>query len=144
MGKIEEIKKKNKLLAIIIRNNYKCEGVDFLTPNEYSQQVAYMRHPAGKKIDAHLHNMVHRNVVITQEVLFIKKGILRVDFYDEYEEYLESRKLYSGDIVLLISGGHGFQVLEEVEMVEVKQGPYSGENDKRRFPGVGNEQIRCI
>ncbi len=141
MGHVEEVKKKNKLLAMIIRNDYSCEGVDFITPNEYSQQVAYMHHPKGKVIDAHVHNLVHRNVVMTQEVLFIKKGILRVDFYDEYEDYLESRNLKAGDIILLVSGGHGFRVLEDVEMVEVKQGPYAGENDKKRFASVQEDQI---
>lgn len=78
---------------------------------------------------------------MTQEVLFVKKGILRVDFYDEYEDYLESKDLHAGDIILLISGGHGFQILEEVEMIEVKQGPYAGENDKKRFIGVQADQI---
>ena len=141
MGQVEEVKKKNKLLAMIIRNNYECEGVDFITPNEYSQQVAYMHHPTGKTIDAHVHNMVHRNVVLTQEVLFIKKGILRVDFYDEYEDYLESRELLAGDVILLISGGHGFKVIEEVEMIEVKQGPYSGEQDKKRFIGIDDANV---
>ncbi len=141
MGCIEEVKKKDKLLAMIIRNDYACNGVDFITPNKYSQQVAYMHHPKGKVIDAHVHNLVHRNVVMTQEVLFIKKGILRVDFYDEYEDYLESRNLKAGDIILLVSGGHGFHVLEEVEMVEVKQGPYAGENDKKRFASVQEDQI---
>lgn len=141
MGQIEEIKKKSKLLAIIIRNDYVSEGVDFITPNAYSQQLAYMHHPAGKVIDAHVHNLVHRNVVMTQEVLFIKKGVLRVDFYDEYEDYLESRDLHAGDIILLVSGGHGFQVLEEVEMIEVKQGPYAGEEDKKRFPGIGVNEV---
>ena len=141
MGQIEEVKKKEKLLAMIIRNDYICDGVDFITPNEYSQQMAYMHHPAGKTIDAHVHNLVHRNVVMTQEVLFIKKGILRVDFYDEYEDYLESKNLCAGDIILLVSGGHGFQVLEEVDMVEVKQGPYAGENDKKRFEGIEDYQI---
>ncbi|EOS52068.1 hypothetical protein C809_00827 [Lachnospiraceae bacterium MD335] len=144
MGQIEEVKKKNKLLAMIIRNNYVCEGVDFITPNEYSQQVAYMHHPTGKVIDAHVHNLVHRNVVMTQEVLLIKKGALRVDFYDEYEDYLESRNLYAGDIILLVSGGHGFRVLEEVEMIEVKQGPYAGEQDKKRFAGIEETQIRYV
>ena len=141
MGMVEEVKKKEKLLAMIIRSNYQCKGVDFITPNEYSQQVAYMHHPTGKVIDAHVHNLVYRNVVFTQEVLIIKKGILRVDFYDEYEDYLESRDLYAGDIILLVSGGHGFKVIEEVEMVEVKQGPYSGEQDKKRFIGVKDSEI---
>lgn len=141
MGKLEEVRKKNKLLAMIVRNDYVCEGVDFITPNEYSQQVAYMHHPTGKVIDAHVHNMVHRNVVLTQEVLFIKKGVLRVDFYDEYEDYLESKELRAGDIILLVSGGHGFQVLEEVEMIEVKQGPYAGKDDKKRFEGIDDAQV---
>ena len=141
MGQIEEVMKKNRLLAMIIRRDYVCEGIDFITPNEYSQQVAYMHHPAGKVIDAHIHNLVHRNVVLTQEVLIIKKGVLRVDFYDEYEDYLESRNLYKGDIILLVSGGHGFKVLEEVEMIEVKQGPYAGSNDKKRFEGIDENKI---
>ena len=141
MGQVEEVKKKNRLLAMIIRNDYQCEGVDFITPSEYSQQVAYMHHPTGKIIDAHVHNLVHRNVVLTQEVLIIKKGILRVDFYDEYEDYLESRNLYAGDIILLVSGGHGFKVIDEVEMIEVKQGPYYGDQDKKRFLGVDENQI---
>ena len=141
MEKIQLIKKKNKLLAMIIRNDYTCEGVDFITPNEYSQQVAYMHHPTGKVIDAHVHNLVHRNVVMTQEVLVIKKGKLRVDFYDDYEDYLESIVLESGDIILLVSGGHGFTVLEEVEMLEVKQGPYSGDMDKKRFAGIDDNEV---
>lgn len=141
MGRVEEVRKKNKLLAMIIRNDYECDGVDFITPNEYSQQLAYMHHPTGKSIDAHVHNLVHRNVVMTQEVLFIKKGVLRVDFYDDYEDYLESRNLYAGDIILLVSGGHGFQVVEEVVMIEVKQGPYAGDADKKRFPGIEANKV---
>lgn len=141
MSNIQWIKKKNKLLAIIIRDSYESDGINFLTPSEYSQQVAYMHHKGGKVIDAHVHNLVHRNVVLTQEVLFIKKGKLRIDFYDEYQDYLESYILNKGDTVLLTSGGHGFKVLEEVEMIEVKQGPYSGEADKTRFIGVDDDSI---
>ncbi len=141
MDRLDFIKKKNKLLALIVRDNYSKDGIDFLTPNDYSQQVAYMHHPTGKVIDAHVHNLVHRNVILTQEVLFIKKGKLRVDFYDEYEDYLESTILEAGDVILLISGGHGFSVLEEVEMIEVKQGPYSGDADKRRFTGIEEKEV---
>ena len=141
MAELQMIKKRDKLLAIIIKNNYVSEGVSFITPNEYSQQLAYMHHPAGKTIDAHVHNLVHRNVVLTQEVLFIKKGRLRVDFYDDYKDYLESRILEAGDTILLTSGGHGFKVLEEVEMIEVKQGPYSGDMDKTRFAGISDAEL---
>ena len=141
MEYIEKVIKKDKVLAMIIRNTYTCEGVDFITPDEYSQQVACMHHKTGKIIDAHIHNLVHRNVLLTQEVLFIKKGILRVDFYDDYEDYLESKELYTGDVILFVSGGHGCKVIEEVEMIEVKQGPYSGENDKTRFEGISDENV---
>lgn len=142
MSQIIEIKKKDELLAMIIKNDYQCEGVNFITPGDYSQQMAYMHHPAGKKIDAHVHNVVHRDVVMTQEVLFIKKGKLRADFYDVYKDYLESRILEAGDIILLVSGGHGFTALEELEMIEVKQGPYAGDQDKVRFVGIDDADAK--
>jgi len=141
MNNLIEIKKKDKLLAIVIKNDYQTDGVDFITSNELSQQVAYMHHPAGKKIVPHVHNLVQRNVIMTQEVLFIKTGKLRVDFYDDYKDYLESIILESGDVILLVSGGHGFEVQEELEMIEVKQGPYAGEQDKTRFEEVAKEDI---
>ena len=130
---IERIFDENKELAIIIRKDYSSEGIQFLTENDYSQQLAYMHHPKGKVIEAHVHNYGKRDVVYTQEVLVIKKGILRVDFYSSDCSYLKSIILKSGDIILLASGGHGFEVIEEVEMVEIKQGPYLGEQDKTRF-----------
>ena len=138
---IEKIEKNNKTLAMIIRDNHNISGVDFITPANYSQQVAYMHHPVGKTIDAHIHNIVHRNVLMTQEVLFIKKGKLRVDFYDDYEDYLGSSELEAGDTILLISGGHGFTVVEEVEMIEVKQGPYAGDDDKIRFKTIDESKV---
>ncbi len=141
---METIKKKDKTIAIIIRNDHQCDGVDFITPDDYSQQVAYMHHPQGKEIAAHVHNLVHRNVVMTQEVLFIKKGKLRVDFYDDYKDYLESRILSAGDVILLVSGGHGFKALEELEMIEVKQGPYAGDMDKTRFDGISDDEVKGI
>jgi mannose-6-phosphate isomerase-like protein (cupin superfamily) len=130
---IENIKYKNQQLAIIIYDNFKKSGVHFFTSGEVSQQLAYMNHPKGKLIDPHIHNPVMREVIFTQEVLFIKSGKLRVDFYTDHQEYIESRVLNRGDVILLITGGHGFEVLEEIEMIEVKQGPYVGDNDKTRF-----------
>ncbi len=129
----EEIKLNDEILAIIIYNSFSKEGVHFFTPNDFSQQLAYMKHPKGKIIQPHVHNPVQREVHFTKEVLFIKKGKLRVDFFDDCQNYLKSRILESGDIILLSSGGHGFEVIEEIEMIEVKQGPYAGEQDKTRF-----------
>ncbi len=133
---IEEIKNGSELYALIIRDGFTKDGVQFFTSNDLSQQLAYMHHPAGKVIDAHIHNPVSRQVYYTQEVLFIRHGKLRVDFYDEKQIYLESRILKSGDVILLATGGHGFEVLEELEMIEVKQGPYVGDRDKIRFKGI--------
>lgn len=138
---IEYIIDSNKTLALIIRNSFQKDGIHFFTPNDFSQQLASIHHQKGKIIPAHIHNPVERNVVITQEVLFIKKGVLRVDMYTESQQYIESRILYAGDVMLFAAGGHGFEVIEEVQMIEVKQGPYTGELDKTRFNSVAASHI---
>lgn len=127
------IKDQEQVLAIIIKHNFNEEGVHFCTPDDYSQQLAYMHHPKGKIIEPHVHNLVNREVHYTQEVLFIKEGKLRVDFYTDKKIYLESYILETGDVIILASGGHGFEALEELQMFEVKQGPYAGDQDKVRF-----------
>jgi mannose-6-phosphate isomerase-like protein (cupin superfamily) len=139
---IEEIRHNGLLQAIIVRSAFDKPGVSFFTPDSFSQQLAYMRHPAGKHIPPHSHNPVKREVFNTQEVLFIRQGKLRVDFYDEERNYLESRIVEGGDAILLASGAHGFEILEEVEMFEVKQGPYVGDNDKTRFEAVEKKLLR--
>jgi mannose-6-phosphate isomerase-like protein (cupin superfamily) len=138
---IKEIKHNDKLLAIIIRNQFCDSGIKFVTPDDFSQQLAFMRHPAGKVIEPHVHNPVQREVHFTKEVLFIRKGKLRVDFYTDEQQYVESYILVSGDVILLSEGGHGFEVLEEIEMIEVKQGPYAGEADKTRFKGISVDKL---
>jgi hypothetical protein len=139
---VEHIKDGETLLAIIISASFDEPGIHFFTPNELSQQLAFMRHPAGKVIEPHVHNPVPREVQYTQEVLLIKRGKVRVDFYDERQTYLQSRILRGGDVILLAVGGHGFEILEETEMVEVKQGPYAGDLDKRRFVGITADQAK--
>jgi len=130
---IEKILHQNQPLAIIVSSEFRKPGVHFFTDNDLSQQLAFMKHPQGKTIAPHVHNPVVREVHYTQEVLIIIDGKLRVDFYSENKEYLESRILNAGDTILLIQGGHGFEVLEELEMFEVKQGPYAGNLDKTKF-----------
>jgi hypothetical protein len=121
------------LLSIIIKHNYSAEGIEFFTPGEFSQQLGYMHHPSGHEIVPHIHNKVIRSVEFTNEVLFIKSGVVQVNFYTQGMEYLRSEVLEKGDVILLASGGHGFKVLEEAEIIEVKQGPYMGDSDKTRF-----------
>jgi len=131
-------------LAVILRANYQAEGIQFFTPNDFSQQLGYMNRPQGYVIPPHVHNPVAREVQFTKEVLIIRSGKVRVDFYDDNQNYLESRILNQGDIVLLAFGGHGFEMLEASEIVEVKQGPYAGEADKTRFSSISSNQIRLV
>jgi len=139
---IENITHNSLNLAIIIRASFKKEGIQFFTPDNYTQQLAYMNRPAGYVIQPHLHNPLKREVEFTKEVIFIKSGMVRVDFYDESQKYLKSSVLHQGDVILLAYGGHGFEILENCEMIEVKQGPYAGEQDKTRFAPVDSNKIK--
>ena len=138
---VEKIIHDDILLAVLIRTNYVKEGIEFFTPGDFSQQLGYMNRPEGYVIPPHVHNHVERKVTLTQEVLFIKSGKVRVDFYDNDRKYLESRVLSEGDVILLAAGGHGFEILEQAEMIEVKQGPYCGDEDKVRFDPVDSDVI---
>ena len=138
---IQEVKYDNQLLAIIISNKYSDQGIHFFTPDDFSQQLAFMKHPVGKIIQPHVHNPVQREVHFTKEALFIRKGKIRIDFYTDQQNYIESHILETGDVILLSEGGHGFEILEETEMIEVKQGPYAGEKDKTRFEPVAEDMI---
>ena len=129
------------LLAVIIRADFQAEGIVFATPNELPQQLGYMKRPSGYQIDPHVHVLKPYDVQYSSETLFIRKGKVRIDFYTEQREYLSSEILTSGDVVLLSRGGHGFEMLEESEIIEVKQGPYESDNDKIRFEGVDKNKI---
>lgn len=138
---VEYVEQGKKIIAVIVRSSFCKEGISFFTPDDFSQQLAYMRHLKGKIIQPHVHNPVSREVLFTKEVLFIKSGSLRVDFYDDQKSYITSNILRAGDVILLVCGGHGFEVLEDVEMFEVKQGPYTGDRDKTKFKGVKRSEI---
>jgi hypothetical protein len=138
----EDILHNGRLLALILRTSFRTDGIRFFTPSDFSQQLGYMNRPGGYVIPPHVHNAVERSVQYTKEVLFIKSGKVRVDFYDEDQNYLESRILNAGDVILLAFGGHGFEMLEASEMIEVKQGPYAGDADKTRFAPVAGAKVR--
>ena len=139
---IEPISHLGRQIAIIIRHSFHSEGIEFFTPDNYSQQLGYMNRPQNYVIPPHVHNPVPREVQFTKEVLFIKSGKLRIDFYDDNQNYLESRILNQGDVILLAFGGHGFQMLEQTEIIEVKQGPYAGDADKTRFDPIDINQVK--
>jgi len=120
-------------IALIVRANFDKPGLHFLTPSSFSQQVAVMRHPQGKYIEPHVHNLVSRQVLYTQEVIWVRKGRVKVSLFSSSRILICAPILEMNDLILLCGGGHSFEMLEETTMVEVKQGPYAGDNDKTRF-----------
>lgn len=138
---IEYINNNSQIISIIIRSKFNSDGIKFFTPDDFSQQLAYMNRERGYTIPPHVHNPVDRKVSLTQEVLFIKSGKVRVDYYNDEKKYLESRILNIGDVVLFSGGGHGFTMIEKSEIIEVKQGPYSGEQDKTRFEPINDKDL---
>jgi mannose-6-phosphate isomerase-like protein (cupin superfamily) len=141
MDYLEKIVIDQTVLGILIRSTYSREGIQFFTSDTDSQQLGYMNRPKEYVIPPHRHNLVPREVHYTQEVLFIKSGKVRVDFYTNEQKYVTSRILMPGDVILLSDGGHGFKMLEPSEIIEVKQGPYCGEQDKVRFEPVNDTEI---
>ena len=136
ISEIEVIYDKDNSIPIchIIRASYSPLQTEFFTPGDYSQQLGIIKYPKGGLIKPHIHNKVTREVHYTQEVLVIRKGKVKVNLYDHRLSYLLNVILHAGDIILLASGGHSFEMLEDSEMLEVKQGPYSGvESDKTHF-----------
>jgi mannose-6-phosphate isomerase-like protein (cupin superfamily) len=138
---VEKINHNGNLLAILIRASFSAPGIEFFTDDESSQQLGYMNRPKDYVIPPHRHNIVRRDVHLTQEVLFIRSGKVRVDFFDNSQHYVESTTLLPGDVILLADGGHGFKMIEQSEIIEVKQGPYCGERDKVRFDAISDELV---
>ena len=130
---LEKIFSGDLLLALILRSNFTSHGIEFFTPDDFSQQLGYMNRPKGFKVIPHIHNVITRDVHLTQEVLFIKSGSVQMDIFDLNRKLVKTSILNKGDVVLLASGGHGFTMLEQSEIIEVKTGPHIGEKDKSRF-----------
>jgi mannose-6-phosphate isomerase-like protein (cupin superfamily) len=130
---VEQIFDDYRMIAIIVYAEYDREGIEFFTPHNFSQQLAFINRPEGYRIQAHVHKPVPRKVRYTQETLFIRSGKVKITFFSESRQYLCTRNLAEGDVILLVSGGHAFEMLENTVMIEVKQGPYAGDEDKERF-----------
>jgi len=125
-------------LALVIRAGFGHPGINFVTDDESVHQLGVLKWPQGHLIDAHVHNPMARTIDSTQEVLFIRSGRVRVDLYGDDRGYRSSLELGPGDVIFLASGGHGFEILEDADIVEVKQGPYRGEGEKTRFRPTDN------
>lgn len=123
-----------EVMALLIKRNYSGQGVEFFTKNEDYMQVAYMGHPKGHVITPHIHNRIVRSVDYTCETLILRRGRMKIYLYENMKEK-HVFEIESGDVITLFSGGHGFEMIEDVEMIEIKQGPYIGIDDKTRFNG---------
>lgn len=117
-------------LAIVIPHDHEDGSTVFFTPPDFSQQVGQFTHKQGHEVKPHIHKKVVREVTVTQEVLYIKKGRVHVSLYDEDKELRTFVDLRQGDIIVLVYGGHSLKVIEDSVILEVKQGPYAGDDDK--------------
>lgn len=134
------IRKGSQDLAGVVRATFDPKGAEFVSPPSHSLQVAIMRRHSDYEIPSHEHLPVGRATVGTQEVLIIKSGILRVDLYYS-RSYVGSLQVRAGEVLILVSGGHGFVAVEDCTFVEVKQGPYVAAKDKEIFPSAVNDEI---
>jgi hypothetical protein len=140
---IKEIIHKNKLYALIIKENYQNKkGISFFTKNDANQQIGFMSHPKNYLIKPHKHQKRETKIFITSEVIIIQKGKLRVDFYDTGKKYLFSTIVKKNQIIMLVHGGHGFKVLEPIKMLEIKQGPFVSNKDKVKFDKINEKKIK--
>lgn len=133
MKNLKIYKHKGRIIAVVVKSGFRAAGNSFFTPEDFSQQLAFVSHRKGEAVNAHIHNRFKRVVYRTQEVDILRKGRIRVALYSDDKKYLESFVLKAGDIILFASGGHGYEVLEDMELVLVKQGPYAGNKDKTRI-----------
>jgi hypothetical protein len=130
---IERISWDGQPLAYIIRTEMNPEKTTFLTPPEFNLQVGFVVYPAVGEITRHVHRPLERHIVGTSEVLVVKKGLCQIDIYNDDRELVATRELRAGDTMLMVGGGHGFRMLEDTVFLEIKQGPYSGLDEKVRF-----------
>lgn len=130
---MEKICWNDEILAYIINANEPVDSTTFITPPELKQQVGFIVYPAGGRIVPHVHLSLERHIVGTSEVLVLTKGRCQVDFYNEKKEFVTAREMGIGDVLILVGGGHGFHMLEDAIFLEIKQGPYAGQDEKERF-----------
>jgi mannose-6-phosphate isomerase-like protein (cupin superfamily) len=133
MQLIERIYFGEKPLAFIIRTEFPMDKTTFLTPPEFKQQVGFVVYPQGGEIARHVHRALARHLVGTSEVLVIRKGRCEIDIYNDERDLVATRELRVGDVMLMVGGGHGFRMMEDTVFLEIKQGPYTGVDEKERF-----------
>lgn len=120
-------------LAYILRGGHLPDVTTFVTPPSFKQQVGYVVYPAGGQIKRHTHRPLERHLIGTSEVLVVLAGRAEIDVFDDAHHLIATRELHAGDVMLMVGGGHGFRMLEDTVFLEVKQGPYTGLDEKEQF-----------
>lgn len=129
----ERIPAEGPLLALLFSGADDPGETTFPTPDELNLQVGFVVYPAGGEIQRHDHKPLEREIVGTSEVLVVRSGRCEIDLYDHDRRPVATRELRAGDVILIVGGGHGFRMLEDTVLLEVKQGPYTGLDEKERF-----------
>jgi cupin fold WbuC family metalloprotein len=130
MENIEKIMDEGEIIAVVVRKKAKLKGVNFFTPLDFSQQLGLLVHEKGKIIKAHKHKHIKREIFLTQEVLVVLEGKVKIDLYNEKHQKIKSIIITPGDTILLASGAHSIEIMKDSKIIEVKQGPYAGVDDK--------------
>lgn len=130
---IEHITWNDQHIATIIRANYLPDQTTFVTPDHYYQQTGFVVYPKDGIIKRHAHLPLQRHLVGTQEAVLVRKGKVEIDLYAADKSPLGTWTLEHGDLILLVSGGHGMKCLEDTVLLEIKQGPYTGLVEKENF-----------
>ena len=120
-------------LCYVIRGNTKPGQTTFITPPDAKQQVGFIVYPKGGVIARHIHRPLERHIIGMAEVLVVRSGHCQIDIYDDQESLVTVRDLYQNDVVLMVGGGHGLKIIEDTVLLEIKQGPYLGADDKKLF-----------
>jgi hypothetical protein len=130
---VETITSGGRVLAYVIRAGYIPSETTFPTPPELNLQVGFVVYPKGGEVARHSHTPIERHLVGTAEVIVVREGRCALDVYDDGGGLVATQELGTGDVMLMVGGGHGFRMLEPTVLLEVKQGPYVGAEEKERF-----------
>lgn len=130
MSDIEWIRDGDRVLAILVSGAHRPGVSEFVTPDTYKQQLGFIVYPAGGRIRAHRHKEVARQIQGMSEVLVVRQGRCEATLYGDSDRIVAVRELKQGDVIVLVNGGHGFRMIEDTVLLEVKQGPYAGAGEK--------------
>ena len=133
MEHVETVSHDGTVLAYIVSARLVPAATTFITPDDLKQQVGFIVYPKGGEIPRHVHLPIERHLVGTSEVILVRSGRCELDIYNDAQELVVTRTLGAGDLMLMVAGGHGFRMLEDTVLLEVKQGPYTGLVEKKLF-----------